>query len=108
MEEPILFELQDKHIGVIRLNRPEVMNSLSISTLEESNCMLDQLEARQYIRIGIITAIVQKALSAGADLKERKPKTNAQETSTVALIGKTIQRIAERPVPVIVALNGAA
>src|SRR5699024_4486709 len=29
-------------------------------------------------------------------------------TSTVALIGKTIQRIAELPVPVIAAMNGAA
>lgn len=108
MEEPILFELQDKHIGVIRLNRPEVMNSFSMSLLEEWNRILDELEARQDIRVVIITANGQKAFSAGADLKERKQMTDAQVTSTVALIGKTIQRIAELPVPVIAAMNGAA
>src|SRR5699024_1732329 len=108
MEEPILFELQDKHIGVISLNRPEVMNSFSMSLLEEWNRILDELEARQDIRVVIITANGQKAFSAGADLKERKQMTDAQVTSTVALISKTIQRIAELPVPVIAAMNGAA
>lgn len=108
MEKPILFEVQDKYIGVIRLNRPEVMNAFSVLLLEEWNRILDELETKQEIRAVIITANGQKAFSAGADLKERKQMTDEQVKSTVTLIGKTIQRIATLPVPVIAAMNGAA
>lgn len=108
MEKPILFEIQDKHIGVIRLNRPEVMNAFSLHLLKEFNRILDELENSQEIRAVVITASGQKAFSAGADLKERKEMAEEQVKSTVALIGKTIHRIAELPMPVIAAMNGTA
>src|SRR5699024_10809751 len=107
MEKPILFEIQDKHIGVIRLNRPDVMNAFSLHLLEEWNRILDELETNQDIRVVIMTASGQKAFSAGADLKERKGMAEEQVKSTVALIRKTIHPMAELPIPVIAAVNGA-
>ncbi len=57
-----------KNIGVIRLNRPDKLNSFNTEMVQDLGDALDYLESSEDIRVVIITA-TGKAFSAGADLQ---------------------------------------
>lgn len=56
------------HIGIIQLNRPDVLNALSLSVMTETADTLDQFDRNPEIRC-IITHGDKKAFAAGADIK---------------------------------------
>ncbi|MHA2098830.1 MAG: enoyl-CoA hydratase/isomerase family protein [Candidatus Kariarchaeaceae archaeon] len=100
--------LSDKeNIAKITLNRPEVMNSLSIEALEELNKALDMAENDNDIRAVVLTG-AGKAFCAGVDLKAL---SNLPEEDAVRLtdIGQeTFKRIEQFPKAVVAAINGYA
>ncbi|WP_158555802.1 enoyl-CoA hydratase/isomerase family protein [Peribacillus glennii] len=63
----IMYE-QDEVYGIIRLNRPEVLNALNIAIVEDFIELLAKLEDQVEPRVLIITG-TERAFSAGADLK---------------------------------------
>ena len=65
--QDITFDKQG-HIGIIKLNRPGAMNSISETMLEEFAELFPRLEQDNDIRVVILTA-EGKAFCAGADLK---------------------------------------
>lgn len=68
MTELVLFE-QKNHIGIITLNRPEAMNSLSRELRQQLENVLDRCQNDASIRVLILTGS-GKAFCAGNDLKE--------------------------------------
>ncbi len=66
--ESIIVEIED-HICVIKLNRPESLNALSQSMLEEFCTALEDADANDKVRCIIITGS-NKAFAAGAEIKE--------------------------------------
>lgn len=67
--ETIEFELDDKGIGIVTLNRPERLNALSFQMIKDLHQLLDHLMTNLDCRVVILKAN-GKAFCAGLDLKE--------------------------------------
>ena len=60
-------------VGLIRLNRPKMLNALSFGVFREIATAIDELEADDAIGCIVLTGN-EKAFAAGADIKEMQPK----------------------------------
>lgn len=103
----ILFEQQDG-IATLTLNRPQVMNALSVNLCSEALPVLEKLREERSARVLIVTGAGDKAFSAGADLKERRTMTEPQVRAHNRKIFRLVQEIEELEIPVIAAVNGFA
>src|ERR1700720_3934925 len=61
-------------VGIIRLNRPKMLNALSFDVFKEIAAAIDALEADDGIGCIVVTGN-EKAFAAGADIKEMQPKS---------------------------------
>src|SRR3569833_4291525 len=61
-------------VGIVRLNRPKMLNALSFGVFSEIAAAIDDLETDDAIGC-IVLAGSDKAFAAGADIKEMQPKT---------------------------------
>ncbi len=60
-------------VGILRLNRPKMLNALSFGVFREIAVAIDELESNEAIGCILITGN-EKAFAAGADIKEMQPK----------------------------------
>jgi enoyl-CoA hydratase len=60
-------------VGIVRINRPKMLNALSFGVFREIARALDKLESDDAIGCIVITGN-EKAFAAGADIKEMQPK----------------------------------
>jgi enoyl-CoA hydratase len=92
-------------VGVIKLNRPQVLNALNFELVREVNDALDRFEADPQLGCTIITGS-EKAFAAGADIKEMQgksyPETYLEDFIT------SWDRVASRRKPIIAAVAGFA
>ena len=101
------FLAEEEQIGVITLNRPEVLNGINHQMLKEFNELLDKIEKDDNIRAVIIRSASEKVFSSGADLKAaatfmQKP----EEGRKFMAAGQTLyRRIENFPKPIIAELN---
>src|ERR1700751_1440702 len=70
--EHIIVESQGA-VGIIKLNRPKRLKSLSFGVFREIAAAIDDLEADDKIGCIVVTGS-EKAFAAGADIKEMQPK----------------------------------
>src|SRR5580700_8638927 len=92
-------------VGLIRLNRPQVLNALSAALIEDLNAALEVFESEPAIGAIVLTGS-EKAFAAGADIKEMQDKTFAE-----AFVGDFISRwenVAKARKPIIAAVAGFA
>ncbi|WP_407159766.1 enoyl-CoA hydratase [Bradyrhizobium sp. STM 3557] len=93
-------------VGIVRLNRPKMLNALSFGVFREIAAAVDDLEADDAIGCIVVTGS-DKAFAAGADIKEMQPKTFIDMfSSDFAAIGG--DRIAKCRKPTIAAVAGYA
>ena len=93
-------------VGIIKLNRPKLLNALSFGVFREIAAAVDDLEADDAIGCIIVTGS-EKAFAAGADIKEMQPKGFIDMFSEdFAAIGG--DRIARCRKPTIAAVSGYA
>ena len=96
---------EDKHVGLIQLNRPKVLNALSTDLMNELVQGLFQLDDNPDVRAIIITGN-ERAFAAGADIQQMVEATPIDQIvdnrfrswSQMSLIRK----------PIIAAVNGFA
>ena len=62
---------KDEGVGVIRLNRPKVLNALSKNLYREVDAAISDMEADADVRAVIFTGTGERAFSAGADIHEQ-------------------------------------
>lgn len=106
MFKKLLFEKRG-NIGIIYINRPEAMNSLNSSLLDELNLLFDEIQKDEDIYVIILTG-KGKAFVAGADIEEMKDK-NPIDAKVFANKGLSLFRKIElMDKPVIAAVNGFA
>jgi enoyl-CoA hydratase len=92
-------------VGLIRLNRPQALNALSSSLIEELNTALEAFESDPNIGAIVLTGS-DKAFAAGADIKEMQDKSFAD-----VFLGDFISRwenVAKSRKPIIAAVAGFA
>lgn len=113
--ELVLLERPEKHIFLLRLNRPNRRNALSVSLMHALHKTLNQIREDRDCRV-LILAGAGKSFCAGADLKETGGGVSGTEKmSELGLVYKTQEYLAELilmlrelPQPVISAVHGAA
>jgi len=109
--ETVKFDVNGS-LARLTLNRPEVMNALNKKMTDEIIAASDEVNARDDIRVLIITGEGPKAFSAGLDLKERAAEeVSIVERRQARLAPKIVahhQAIASIRKPVIAAVNGYA
>ena len=97
-----------EHIATITINRPDIMNALSVELFNELMCVLDELECDDEVAVIILTGAGKKAFVAGGDIKAMVD-VSAQWARDFALLAQIVlNRIEELSKPVIAAINGYA
>jgi 2-(1,2-epoxy-1,2-dihydrophenyl)acetyl-CoA isomerase len=106
----ILFEITDR-VGIITLNRPEVLNAFGGTMREDLLHAIRQAEQESAVRCIMITG-AGDAFCAGGDvasmveLQDRNDVTVVRQRMAVG--GEVVQLLRRLPKPVIAAVNGAA
>ncbi|MGB6383641.1 MAG: enoyl-CoA hydratase-related protein, partial [Terriglobales bacterium] len=67
--ENILLEKKNA-IAYVTVNRPKVLNALSLATMEELGVAFQEIKNDAAIRVAILTGSGEKAFVAGADIGE--------------------------------------
>ena len=68
MSEPIIVEREER-VGIVKLNRPEVLNALSSELMKQMVAALEAFDDDPDIRVMVIAGS-EKVWAAGADVKE--------------------------------------
>jgi enoyl-CoA hydratase len=93
-------------VGIVKLNRPKMLNALSFGVFREIAAAVDELESDDAIGCIVLTGS-DKAFAAGADIKEMQPKTFIDMfASDFTAIGG--DRVAKCRKPTIAAVAGYA
>jgi enoyl-CoA hydratase len=102
--ETILVETRGK-VGLDTLNRPQLLNALNATLVDELNAALDAFEADRAVACIVITGS-DKAFAAGADIREMQSLSYPQ--TYLDDFVATWDRVANRRKPLIAAVAGFA
>jgi enoyl-CoA hydratase len=94
-------------IGIITMNRPQVLNALNRETLEELTNAVLELENDNAVHVALITG-KEKAFIAGADIKQMQTMNTLQAKEFGALGHRLLQTIESSRLPYIAVVNGYA
>jgi enoyl-CoA hydratase/carnithine racemase len=108
MEKDLIVEERRDRVGILTLNRPEVMNSLNVGMLLALKEKVEALHFDPEVRVVVITGAGEKAFCAGADLKERATLSERQVREFIFTIRNLFTFIESLNKPVIAAVNGVA
>ncbi|MBE2220015.1 MAG: enoyl-CoA hydratase/isomerase family protein [Anaerolineae bacterium] len=109
MKAPIITEINDNGIAILRVNRPQARNALNWVAQEAFATAVSQIAQNDNVRILIITGTGDQAFVAGGDLKElaNHPEPAAGERLN-RVMSRALAELTELPIPVIAAVNGDA
>lgn len=96
---------ENKHVALIQLNRPKVLNALSTDLMRELVEALFLLEDNQETRVIILTGN-DRAFAAGADIGQLSSATSIDQLNDTRI--RTWKQLALITKPVIAAVNGFA
>jgi len=107
MYQTLLTELADQ-ICTITINRPEKLNALNKTVIQELGEAVEEIYLNPLIRGAIITGAGHKAFAAGADISGFEG-LSAEEGKALAQTGMDIFfNIENSPKPILAAVNGFA
>ena len=108
-ESSVRYE-RDGAVGVLTLNRPKALNSMTVEMLETIGRLLDEIETDPDTRVLVLTGAGEKAFCVGADLKSRGKEFEAGliHDPLGLLVRSVFGRLENLHIPVIVAINGYA
>ena len=95
----------DKHIALIRLNRPKELNALNLKLMGELRDALKTLDSDDAVRVIVITGN-ERAFAAGADIKEMAGRTTIDMLKIDQF--STWDQIKKTKKPIIAAVSGFA
>ena len=99
---------RDGAVAVITVNRPQVLNALNVSTIDDLRRAALALKHDAGVRAIVITGAGEKSFAAGADINELAVQSPAQGKE-LALRGQHVFDLLENlGKPVIAAINGYA
>ncbi|MFO7963955.1 MAG: enoyl-CoA hydratase/isomerase family protein [Desulfobacterales bacterium] len=100
------------NIGILQLNRPEILNAVNRKMLEELEIFLDKRHRDPDTRVLIIHGAGEKGFCSGVDIKENSPQGN--EKGLTQLYNMQIRfsglnlKMRKIPQPIIAAVHGFA
>jgi enoyl-CoA hydratase len=109
VSDELTYEKSD-HVGIVTLNRPQVLNALTLDMLKSLRERLDAVDADPDVHVLVITGAGDRAFSVGFDLSPDgggPPRTDAFRAEIKSNFD-TFMRIWNLRVPTIAAVNGYA
>ena len=108
----ITYETPEEGIGVLTLNRPERLNAISWTMVEEIHACLSALEEDLGTRVLILTG-AGRGFCSGTDLKGEKSDDSgevgvAKHYKRQRSIGDIVLHMRKIPQPIVCAVNGVA
>jgi enoyl-CoA hydratase/carnithine racemase len=107
MKEFVLGEVRGA-VGLVTLNRPQVLNAWNAPMRERLVETLDEMEANEAVRAIILTGAGDRAFGAGQDLNETKTFTPDRAEIWMGEWERLYDRIRSLSKPIVAALNGVA
>ncbi len=99
----------DNHILTITINRPDKLNALNETVIEELSAVLDEVNEQEEIKSVLITGAGEKAFVAGADISEfLSLDSNGGRTLSQKGQEMVFNKIENCHKPVVAAVNGFA
>ncbi|XAS70119.1 enoyl-CoA hydratase/isomerase family protein [Micrococcaceae bacterium Sec5.1] len=98
---------QSEHVLWLRLNRPQALNALTASLVDDLTKVIQEADEDPDVRVIVLTG-TGRAFCAGADLKESAKRSTEEGARFVKKIGELTNLIEECTKPVIAAINGIA
>ena len=98
---------QDGMVGIITINRPEALNALNSTVLDELNGCLDSIDTN-VVRAVVLTGAGNKSFVAGADIGEMSKLSQIDGEAFGKKGNDVFRKIETFPIPVIAAVNGFA
>jgi enoyl-CoA hydratase len=99
---------RDDTIGILRFNRPNVLNALNNIVFLELNSILDEIEKEVIPKVVILTGAGEKAFVAGTDIVEMENLSSFEARAFATVARTAIDKVANLNRPVIAAINGFA
>ena len=93
-------------VAIITLNRPEVLNAMSLQLIREVDAALTEMEQDDEVGAIVITGAGERAFSAGADIHENRELSDQDRELGAAERAKYTWHLATCYKPVIGAVNG--
>ncbi len=107
MYETLLVEIEN-NICTITINRPDKLNAINKTVMEELGKAVDEVYRNNEIKSAIITGSGVKAFVAGADISEFQGLTKEQGSALAQKGHDVFFKIEHSPKPIVAAVNGFA
>lgn len=107
MYQTLLTSLENG-IFVITINRPDKLNALNKTVMDELSAVMDEVYTNPEIRSVIITGAGPKSFVAGADISEFVGLSKEQGMALAKKGQDTFFKIENSPKPIVAAVNGFA
>ena len=108
MGEVVNYEKKNEGYGIIRLNRPEKQNAISLHMGEQLQAKLNEA-GKDDLKFLILTGVEDRMFSAGGDLNDLHGELSTAEAFVnLRPMMEVLKDIVYFPVPVIALLNGDA
>ncbi|MGX1787154.1 enoyl-CoA hydratase/isomerase family protein [Bosea sp. NPDC055332] len=107
MKDSVLVEVRGA-VGILTLNRPQILNAWNAPMRSRLVEGLDELEANDAVRAIILTGAGDRAFGAGQDLNETKTFDPDRAELWMGEWERLYDRIRSLSKPIIAALNGVA
>ncbi len=104
----VIVEQVEGGVGIVTLNRPEVLNALNYALVSELDEVLTNFENDPEIRAIVITGAGEKAFSAGADIHENAALDVDEYEARQPIRSEFQWHLATLKKPTIGAINGLA
>jgi enoyl-CoA hydratase len=102
-----LHQQHDDAVLWLRLNRPQALNSLTLSLVDALIRAIEKAQRNPGVRVIVLTG-EGRAFCAGADLKDPARSRPESGAEFVKAIGALTELIEACPLPIIAAINGIA
>ena len=112
MDLTTLIYEEDAHTAVLTFNRPQAVNAMNLTMIEELEKVFDHLCRHSDCRVLIITGAGEKGFCSGLDMKETA--VNMLDASAEAIYlaqsrtGRLFSTMRQLPQPIIAAVHGSA
>ncbi|AZO79947.1 MULTISPECIES: enoyl-CoA hydratase/isomerase family protein [unclassified Bosea (in: a-proteobacteria)] len=107
MKDSVLVEVRGA-VGILTLNRPQILNAWNAPMRSRLVEGLDELEANEAVRAIILTGAGERAFGAGQDLNETKTFDPDRAELWMGEWERLYDRLRSLSKPIIAALNGVA
>lgn len=106
--ETLLLETGDDGVAVVTVNRPDKLNALNASVLDDLDACFAALETDDAIRGVLLTGAGEKSFVAGADIAQFRELDPPSATAFARRGQAVFDRIERFPKPVVAVINGFA